>query len=137
MWKCKKCKEEIEDNFDVCWNCGSDRKGSVTSVLDKGKQVVFNEIKEEVKLEKSRQKYPALKIIAGINYLFAVFIGIAAVIIAIITLVNNESWIIALTSIIVGGLLVLVLIAISELIHVFIDIEYNTQKPTKQKQTSP
>lgn len=22
MWKCKKCSEQIEDNFDSCWNCG-------------------------------------------------------------------------------------------------------------------
>ena len=21
MWRCKKCNEEIEDNFDSCWNC--------------------------------------------------------------------------------------------------------------------
>ena len=21
MWICEKCNEEIEDNFDVCWNC--------------------------------------------------------------------------------------------------------------------
>ena len=24
MWNCKKCNEEIEDSFDVCWNCSSD-----------------------------------------------------------------------------------------------------------------
>lgn len=28
MWKCKSCSEEIENNFDACWNCGYSRKGS-------------------------------------------------------------------------------------------------------------
>lgn len=27
MWKCKKCYEELEDQFEVCWSCGSDRQG--------------------------------------------------------------------------------------------------------------
>lgn len=29
MWKCKKCGEEIEDNFDTCWNCGTSIEGKV------------------------------------------------------------------------------------------------------------
>lgn len=28
MWKCAKCKEECEDNFDSCWSCGTGRDGS-------------------------------------------------------------------------------------------------------------
>ena len=28
MWKCKKCKEECEDNYDSCWSCGTGRDGS-------------------------------------------------------------------------------------------------------------
>lgn len=24
MWKCKKCGEEVEDNFDACWKCQTD-----------------------------------------------------------------------------------------------------------------
>jgi rubrerythrin len=27
-WKCPKCGEEVEDQFDECWNCGADRPGS-------------------------------------------------------------------------------------------------------------
>lgn len=27
MWKCLNCSEEMEDHFDVCWNCEADRKG--------------------------------------------------------------------------------------------------------------
>ena len=28
MWKCPKCKEKCEDNFDSCWSCGTGRDGS-------------------------------------------------------------------------------------------------------------
>jgi hypothetical protein len=27
MWQCTKCRESIEDSFDVCWNCGTSREG--------------------------------------------------------------------------------------------------------------
>ncbi len=27
MWNCKNCHETIEDNFDACWNCGTDKDG--------------------------------------------------------------------------------------------------------------
>jgi hypothetical protein len=26
-WKCPKCGEEVEVQFDVCWNCGTSRPG--------------------------------------------------------------------------------------------------------------
>ena len=32
MWKCPKCKEECEDTFDSCWNCGTGRDGSPPAV---------------------------------------------------------------------------------------------------------
>jgi len=27
VWNCRKCAENIEDAFDVCWNCGTSRDG--------------------------------------------------------------------------------------------------------------
>lgn len=27
MWKCKKCQESLDDNFDTCWNCGLSKDG--------------------------------------------------------------------------------------------------------------
>lgn len=27
MWTCKKCRESVEDSFDVCWNCGTSKEG--------------------------------------------------------------------------------------------------------------
>lgn len=28
MWNCKHCSEELEDSFDTCWSCGTDREGT-------------------------------------------------------------------------------------------------------------
>lgn len=28
MWKCPKCSEQVEDDFDVCWNCQTGKDGS-------------------------------------------------------------------------------------------------------------
>jgi hypothetical protein len=27
MWQCLKCREKIEDSFDVCWRCGTSKEG--------------------------------------------------------------------------------------------------------------
>ena len=27
MWTCSKCYERLEDNFDVCWKCGTSQSG--------------------------------------------------------------------------------------------------------------
>lgn len=28
MWQCVKCREKLEDSFNVCWNCGTSRDGT-------------------------------------------------------------------------------------------------------------
>ena len=33
MWKCSSCAEECEDNFDLCWKCGTGRDGSPPAQL--------------------------------------------------------------------------------------------------------
>jgi hypothetical protein len=27
MWRCVKCREQVEDNFEICWNCGTSKEG--------------------------------------------------------------------------------------------------------------
>jgi hypothetical protein len=36
VWICSKCREEGEDNFDVCWNCGAARAGDADPPFDPG-----------------------------------------------------------------------------------------------------
>jgi hypothetical protein len=28
MWQCVKCREKVQQNFDICWNCGTARDGT-------------------------------------------------------------------------------------------------------------
>ncbi len=28
MWNCSKCGEKVEDDFDVCWSCGTTKEGT-------------------------------------------------------------------------------------------------------------
>ena len=28
MWQCVKCDQDVEENFFVCWNCGTSRDGT-------------------------------------------------------------------------------------------------------------
>jgi uncharacterized membrane protein len=76
------------------------------------------------------KKYHALRTIAVINSVFAWIIGIVAVIIAIYYYSQNQTMglTIGIPSLIIGALIVLELLAVSESIRVFIDIEENTRK---------
>ncbi len=76
------------------------------------------------------KRYPALRTIAGVYSVFAWIIGIVAVISAIYSFSQNEKMglMIAVPSLVVGSLIILGLLAISESIKVFIDIEENTRK---------
>jgi predicted nucleic-acid-binding Zn-ribbon protein len=35
MWKCPTCGEEVEDDFNICWNCQSGKDGSPTPVAER------------------------------------------------------------------------------------------------------
>ena len=35
MWRCSKCSESVEDNFDVCWNCGTSTEGVEDAAFDR------------------------------------------------------------------------------------------------------
>lgn len=80
----------------------------------------------------SRNRYPALRIIAGVYMVLAWIIGIAAIISTFYFFSENSMQIFGLGSLIGGGLLALGLAAISESIKVFLDIEFNTRKASKK-----
>jgi hypothetical protein len=40
MWNCKKCNEEVEDQFEICWNCSHDKSGNI--VINKGEDKEIN-----------------------------------------------------------------------------------------------
>jgi hypothetical protein len=96
----------------------------------KFKNETNDETQDEEQIGTGGKKYPALRTIAGIYSVFAWIIGIVAVIIAIYFYSQNQTMglTIGIPSLVVGALLVLGLLAVSESIKVFIDIEENTRK---------
>jgi ribosomal protein L37AE/L43A len=44
IWICKKCNEEVENNYDICWNYGADKEGSIA----KETETEFKKIKKEI-----------------------------------------------------------------------------------------
>jgi hypothetical protein len=50
VWTCPNCTEEVEDHFEVCWNCETSRKGmpppvrtSEADAIDKEQRAFLNE----------------------------------------------------------------------------------------------
>ncbi len=79
-------------------------------------------------LNNENEKYPALRTVSIIYKIFAWVIGLAAIVIAILLMQAGQAGLIfAIISIVVGGLIVLGVMAIAESILVLIDIEHNTR----------
>lgn len=130
MWKCNKCKEYVADEANICPYCGIDRIENIA--LDKEERVKQKEFKTVITLNSTRSKYSALKTIAIVLKLFAWIYGFVTVIITIYFGMEGEAgFYIAIPVLVIGSLIVLLVLAISELIMVLIDIEYNTRQNHK------
>ncbi|MBL0202374.1 MAG: hypothetical protein IPP81_20115 [Chitinophagaceae bacterium] len=79
MWTCKNCNEDVEDNFDLCWNCGFDKLGNKT--VDTSQEVLFKANKEEISNLKE-QKVINTKNDKNALGLILVVIGVVLIIIA-------------------------------------------------------
>ena len=44
MWICLNCKEEVEEQFDACWNCEADRMGRLPKLRTLGRETAPLEI---------------------------------------------------------------------------------------------
>lgn len=132
MWKCLNCNEDVADYGDLCPNCEAEKTGS--NALDKEEVTTLREIKTGTALENSKSKYPSLRTIAGFLTLFAWIVGVVAIITAIYFFTQGEAGLIfAIPILVVGALIVLGVLAVSESIMVLIDIEYNTRQKSKTK----
>ena len=128
MWKCKKCGEQIEDNFEACWQCGTEKAGSPPS-----DQQVFEEQERELETEVQgdQLRYPALRLIARIYRRLAwlvVVLGVIGVIFGFVSLGTVVLGVLLILGSLIGGAIGCVtLLAVSEALMVFIDIEENTR----------
>lgn len=54
MWKCKQCNEEIEDTFDVCWNCGTEKDGTPSKSINEFQRIKKRTAEEISEMEASK-----------------------------------------------------------------------------------
>jgi VIT1/CCC1 family predicted Fe2+/Mn2+ transporter len=115
----------------------------VDHILLADPDILRTEEKEEEKLKATEtnnqsisfgsERYPALRTIADFYTALAWLVGIVAVIIAVYFGTTEEAVLIAVATLVVGALIVLGVLAVSESIKVVIDIEYNTRQTANKK----
>lgn len=133
------CAKNNYENIDIFLNAYLKENGhnSYEEICDK--ELTLSENTAAINIsDKSDQnsnsydKYPALRTISSVYKIFAWIVGIVTLIVATMFLnVGTIGIIFSLISIVVGGLIVLVVVAIGESIMVFIDIEHNTRQKVK------
>ncbi len=50
MWQCVKCSERVDDDFEVCWNCGTSREGVEDPGFKRAEQVGAQELESSAPL---------------------------------------------------------------------------------------
>jgi hypothetical protein len=45
MWQCVKCREQLDDSFDSCWNCGTSKEGIEDPAFQKADEIATAKIK--------------------------------------------------------------------------------------------
>lgn len=130
MWVCSNCGERIDDDFDACWKCRTWKDGTRP---DDSFKVVLEEVSDS-----DVGKYPVLKTIAWVYRILAWVVG-GIFVIAFLTVlfIFNDSpitcWLTSLGLIVSGTISVVTIVAVSEIIYVFLDIEKNTRISKKIK----
>jgi uncharacterized protein YebE (UPF0316 family) len=105
-------------------------QGNINQIL--GVEETSNTSKDKSDVYKYR--YPALRFISWLFWIFAVIIFIISIILGF-NLLDNGDDIFALISFTVGIFFGLLFAATSEIIKVFVDIEYNTRKISEKNIT--
>ena len=130
MWKCKKCNSEVEDNFDICWNCNADKAGNDSNDLEIKK--VANNIKADI-AKSAEMRYPALRTISFLfKILSYVVFGLTIIALFIEANRNYSDGLSIILTFVIGLLLGMILLALSESIIVLVDIEANTRKTSNR-----
>lgn len=148
MWKCKHCKESVEDDFEACWNCGYSKEGKPpydSSLFEEAREEAaelgVEQLPSQIETGSGRrvvsrapkeveQRYPALRLISSIFYVlgwFYVILTIAGVIAGIGAIDDGYGPGIIIAALIAGTLSTIFCFAGSELIKLFCDIEENTR----------
>jgi hypothetical protein len=44
MWRCTKCREQVDEGFEVCWNCGTSKEGIEDPEFRRAEQIRAEEM---------------------------------------------------------------------------------------------
>lgn len=116
MWQCKKCGEQLEDQFDSCWKCSASRYTANvddTSISKKAE-------------EQHKFRYPMLRLMSSLYGILA-FLVAAGGVIGLIYGIANGSLLVIVVSIIWSLVGCLSLLSLAELIRLLLAIEENTR----------
>lgn len=71
MWQCPKCGEEVDDTFEVCWNCQVGKDGIPQTIS----QSASNELPVEIPQQKQKPAISTKLLLAGVIVIVAVFLA--------------------------------------------------------------
>ena len=60
MWQCVKCREQLEDSFNVCWSCGTSKDGVEDPEFLKADDVPREQISAAVERGDESEKNPIM-----------------------------------------------------------------------------
>ena len=66
MWHCLKCGEDVEDHFELCWNCQANRRGLRPFALQELEDP--DEQREKAKVNKKHKPMNCLRCAAILTY---------------------------------------------------------------------
>ena len=139
MAKCSNCGKEYSIwsaalGEGICVDCARAKK-SAESVEESERRSRESADKVKAKIERPTEqlqpKYPALRMIAGVYYVLAWLVGVAAVLFAVGLLISEKASPLSIAgavgALIGGSLGALSCVAAAELVKVFVDTEENTR----------
>jgi uncharacterized protein YbjQ (UPF0145 family) len=65
MWECKKCRERVENTFDVCWSCGTSREGVEDPLFQRETEAEIDVEKPAPQAKAPRRTLPKLIVTTG------------------------------------------------------------------------
>jgi len=122
-WICKNCNEELENSFDCCWSCKSDKDGN------KYEESVYKESKKN-KTDyniKNNTNYPTLSMLSTLLMIIGI---VSAIILIMAGILSNESNVL-LYSIVLGVVFLFLFATYSELVKLFVNIGDDVSKIKK------
>lgn len=89
-WKCKKCKAEVDEDFDICWNCGTSKDG----FIDNENLTDFEETKKEVEYHNQlkNERNVTYSILGGVLLIISIIFGIYGAMLANGSSARYHSW---------------------------------------------